>query len=85
MSQPKTGPTTQDRIMLRDALRRMFEQNWKPSEALALTADRKARQSAWDLMVQQGLAELGTDPEQGMAQEAVVAFEELGRAACPVP
>jgi alkylation response protein AidB-like acyl-CoA dehydrogenase len=71
--------------MLRDALRRMFEQSWKPSEALALAANRESRLSAWELVVQQGLAELGTDAEQGMAQEAVVAFEELGRAACPAP
>jgi alkylation response protein AidB-like acyl-CoA dehydrogenase len=85
MSQSPTGPTTEERTMLRDALRRMLEQSWKPAQALALAASPEARHAAWDLVVQQGLAELGSDPEQGMAQEAVVALEELGRAASPVP
>src|SRR5262249_49323516 len=39
----------------------------------------------WNKLVQQGIAVLGADAEQGGLREILVVMEELGRAACPAP
>ncbi|MET0984332.1 MAG: acyl-CoA dehydrogenase, partial [Steroidobacteraceae bacterium] len=50
-----------------------------------LLEDRESSNSAWHILAEQGIAVLGADPEQGGIREAVLAQEELGRAACPAP
>jgi alkylation response protein AidB-like acyl-CoA dehydrogenase len=71
--------------MLRDSLRGFLAAQWKP----AATADpsRLEEQTAaiWSRLVGQGVATLGSDPDEAGLREIVIVMTELGRAACPAP
>jgi alkylation response protein AidB-like acyl-CoA dehydrogenase len=71
--------------MLRESLRGFLGQNWPVAGAVERAVDREAVARLWEGLVGQGLATLGHDRSEGGLREAVLAMEELGRAACPAP
>ncbi len=78
-------PGTEERAMLRDAVRRLLLQEWPPERAVALAANPDEVLNAWRLLARQGLASLGGGAEGGGLRELLVAMQELGRAHCPAP
>jgi alkylation response protein AidB-like acyl-CoA dehydrogenase len=77
--------SAQDRELLRSSLRGSLGAMWPVERALTLLTDASALRSVWSSLAQQGMAAIGTDPEEGGMSEAILVQEELGRAACPVP
>ena len=71
--------------MLRESLRGFLGDNWPIAGAVERAAERGAVARLWEGLVGQGLATLGHDRCEGGLREAVLAMEELGRAACPAP
>jgi alkylation response protein AidB-like acyl-CoA dehydrogenase len=82
---PSTLPGAEERAMLRDSLRGFLEMHWPAAEAVKRGGDAEAVAAIWSLLVDQGVASLGSDATEGGLSELVVAMEELGRAACPAP
>lgn len=80
-----TLPSDEERLMLRDSLRRLLARQWPAEQAVELANDASARASIWQALAEQGLTSLGSDPQEGGFREIAVALEELGRAACPAP
>ena len=73
------------RDMLRDSLRGFLLRAWPPETATARAGDPIEIVKIWKGLVGQGVATLGADAESGGLMEILLAMEELGRAACPVP
>lgn len=71
--------------MLRDSVRGYLGEHWPAATAVAWGADATRVARIWQGLVQQGLAALGSDAEEGGLREIVIVMEELGRAACPAP
>ena len=67
--------------MLRDSLRGFLKTNWPVDNAVAWAQQPDAVVTAWQGLVGQGLAALGSEPTEGGMREIVVVMEELGRAA----
>ena len=78
-------PGDEERALLRESLRGWLEQHWPAAGAVARSADRPAVAALWRGLAGQGLATLGRDPAEGGLREAVLAMEEIGRAAAPAP
>ncbi|MBL8376812.1 MAG: acyl-CoA dehydrogenase family protein [Burkholderiales bacterium] len=74
-----------ERALLRDSLRGFLAHHWPAAEAPARQADAVALAAAWQGLGRQGLTALGGDPDLGGVAELMVAMQELGRAACPLP
>ncbi|HRH85495.1 MAG TPA: hypothetical protein PLO41_01495, partial [Rubrivivax sp.] len=82
---PGLLPGDEERQLLRDSLRGWLQQRWPAAGAVERSADSAAVTVLWSGLVQQGLGALGSDPIEGGLREALVAMEELGRAAAPAP
>ncbi len=82
---PALLPGDEERALLRDSLRGWLQQHWPAAGAIERSADGTAATTLWSGLVQQGLGALGSDPAEGGLREALVAMEELGRAAAPAP
>jgi len=82
---PQTLPGAPEREMLRDSMRGFLQAHWPVDKAVTQTQQPDAVTCAWQALVGQGLAALGSDPGEGGLREIAVAMEELGRASCPVP
>ncbi len=85
---PTLLPGAEERELLRRSLRGWLQQHWPAGGvpgAVERSADRSAVAALWQGLVAQGLAVLGSNPGEGGLREAVLAMEELGRAAAPAP
>jgi alkylation response protein AidB-like acyl-CoA dehydrogenase len=78
-------PGDEERTMLRDSLRGYLETHWPAAGAVARSADAAAVAALATGLAGQGLAALGSSPEEGGLRELVVVMEALGRAAAPAP
>jgi alkylation response protein AidB-like acyl-CoA dehydrogenase len=79
------GISDADRVLLRDSIRGFLESRWPAAQAVEKASDPGEIAALWSAMSEQGLASLGADPAEGGLREILLAFEELGRAACPAP
>jgi alkylation response protein AidB-like acyl-CoA dehydrogenase len=82
---PGQLPGEEEREMLRASVRGYLQAHWVPVGAVERAADAPAVSALWAGMVDQGLTALGSQAEDGGLREWVVVFEELGRAAAPLP
>ncbi|HEV7575257.1 MAG TPA: acyl-CoA dehydrogenase family protein [Caldimonas sp.] len=78
-------PGSEERAMLRDSMRGFLETHWPASAAIVRARDADALAALWSRLVEQGIANLGSDPTEGGMREATIVCEALGRAACPAP
>ncbi|MEO6972492.1 MAG: acyl-CoA dehydrogenase [Rhodoferax sp.] len=78
-------PDAEERTMLRDSVRGFLEKHWLVAGAVERARDVVATASLWQGLVGQGLALLGSAPEEGGLRELAIVMEELGRAAAPAP
>ncbi len=78
-------PDAEERMMLRDSVRGFLETHWPAAGAVERMHDSVATASLWQALVGQGLALLGSAPEEGGLRELAIVMEELGRAAAPAP
>jgi alkylation response protein AidB-like acyl-CoA dehydrogenase len=69
--------------MLRDSLRGFLSEHWTLAQARAAAPDEIS--AIWTRLVQQGVASLGSDPNEGGLREILLVLAELGRVACPAP
>ena len=74
----------EERELLVGSLRRMLEGSWPTERAVEMANDAVAVRRLFSELHALGLAELGAASGPGMA-EALLIFEELGRASCPAP
>src|SRR5258707_990081 len=70
--------------MLRESLRGFLGVHWR-AVGLKDAASPEAVSAIWRKLVGQGVAALGSNPDEGGLREIMVVMAELGRAACPVP
>lgn len=77
-------PNDEVRQMLRDSLRGFLGEQWN-ADCFRLGAAPKDIAAIWAKLVGQGVASLGSAPEEGGLREIAVVLAELGRAACPAP
>ena len=73
-----------ERDLLIASLQRLLVRGWPVEQAVANGNDPAAVRRLWGALVELGLADLGAAEGPGL-DEAVLVFEELGRAACPAP
>ncbi len=85
MSAAAHGMTSDDRELLRDAVRGVLERHWPAGEAVAAAQDPGAVRRIWKVLCEQGLGALGADAGLGEWREILIVMEELGRAGCPAP
>ncbi|HMM88073.1 acyl-CoA dehydrogenase [Bradyrhizobium sp.] len=81
------APETEDldvSVMLRDSVRGLLDAHWRASDVGGAESDAEIT-ALWNSLVDQGIAVLGADAEQGGLREILAVMEELGRAACPAP
>ncbi len=78
-------PDAHERMMLRDSVRGFLETHWPAAGAVERANGAAATVSLWQGLVGQGLAQLGSTPEEGGLRELAIVMEELGRAAAPAP
>jgi hypothetical protein len=78
-------PDAQDRAILRERLRRFLETQWPAEGAIRRGTQPAVTRELWQGLANQGLAALGAEPAAGGLREILVAMEEIGRAACPLP
>jgi alkylation response protein AidB-like acyl-CoA dehydrogenase len=76
-------PNEDVRTMLRESLRGFLGEHWSADKARAAAPDEIS--AIWRKLVGQGVAALGSDPDEGGLAEILVVMAELGRAACPAP
>lgn len=70
--------------MLGASLRGFLREHWC-ADAVRDAASADAVTAIWQKLVGQGVAALGSNPEEGGLREILVVMAELGRAACPAP
>ena len=78
-------PGDEERTMLRDSLRGFLGEHWPPGGAVERASDTHALAQLWQGLAGQGLTALGWERESGGLRECLIAMEELGRAAAPLP
>lgn len=78
-------PGDEERDLLRKSVRGFLAAHWSQGAAVQNSANADALQPIWRGVAAQGLTSLCTDPAEGGLREAIIAMEELGRAACPAP
>jgi len=74
-----------ERGLLRDSLRNFLRQSWPVEHAVEHSADADAIATVWQGLADLGLASLGATAGQTGLRDALLVFEELGRASCPAP
>jgi alkylation response protein AidB-like acyl-CoA dehydrogenase len=82
---PFVMPTDEERSLLRDSQRGWLAEHWPVERATGNASDSAALSAVWKGLSAQGITSLGSIPAEGGLREMVVALQELGRAACPVP
>lgn len=75
----------EDRDLMRRALRGLLAERWPAERAVGDATDAARLRAAWRALADQGVAAFGAPGADGGLREALVALQELGRAACPVP
>ena len=85
MLEEEIGFSDEERALFQDSLRRLLSDRWPVLKALDQAADPAAVRGLWRELGALSLPDLGRDPETGGLREILLAFEELGRAACPAP
>jgi len=85
ISQPTDleGLSSTERDLLRKSVRELLAKRWPADRAVEAALDGAAVASIWRELAGQGLGALGADTT-GL-REAMLVFEELGRASCPAP
>ena len=78
-------PSDEERGLLRESVRGFLAVHWPAQHAVVRQADAQAVARIWRGLAGQGLATLGTNPEEGGLREILIVADELGRAACPAP
>ena len=78
-------PSDEERGLLRESVRGFLALHWPAEHAVARQVDGEAVARIWRGLAGQGLATLGTNPEEGGLREILIVADELGRAACPAP
>jgi acyl-CoA dehydrogenase len=74
-----------ERDLLRKSVRDLLASSWPALRAGENANNREAVAAVWTAMARQGLASLGAGTAEVGLREAVLVFEELGRASCPAP
>jgi acyl-CoA dehydrogenase len=74
-----------DRGLLRKSVRDLLAARWPADKAVEHAGRPEAIAAVWRDMARQGLAALGSDKAEVGLREAILVFEELGRASCPAP
>jgi alkylation response protein AidB-like acyl-CoA dehydrogenase len=74
-----------ERDLLRKSVRDFLTKAWPVDKAVTNSGDIRAIAELWLAMARQGLASLGSDPDESGLREIILVFDELGRAACPAP
>ena len=74
-----------DRDLLRRSIREFLSQRWPTEGAVERSGEAQAVTAVWRGLADQGLGALGSDMAEAGLREIALAFEELGRAACPAP
>lgn len=75
-----TDEGAQYRTMLRDSVRRLLGDKWRPDDQ-----GEGDVVAIWQDLHDQGLSELGQSGQMEDLREILLVMEELGRAACPAP
>jgi alkylation response protein AidB-like acyl-CoA dehydrogenase len=70
--------------MLRDSVRGFLGEQWNADFVRNASSPQEVA-AIWTRLVAQGVAGLGSDPQEGGLREVAVVLAELGRAACPAP
>jgi alkylation response protein AidB-like acyl-CoA dehydrogenase len=78
-------PNDEVRTMLRDSLRGFLGEHWSVDKVASRSASPHEISGIWTRLVQQGVASLGSDPDEGGLREILAVMSELGRAGCPAP
>jgi len=71
--------------LLRRSIREFLAARWPADGAVERSAEPSSVTAAWRGLADQGLGTLGADAAEAGLREIALAFEELGRAACPAP
>jgi alkylation response protein AidB-like acyl-CoA dehydrogenase len=74
-----------DRDLLRRSIREFLAARWPAEGAVERASEPQAVTAVWRGLTDQGLGALGSDMTEAGLREIALAFEELGRAACPAP
>jgi len=77
-------PTEDVREMIRDSVRGFLAAHWN-ADCLRHGPSSPEVSAVWTELVGQGIASLGSAPDEGGLREILVVLAELGRAACPAP
>jgi alkylation response protein AidB-like acyl-CoA dehydrogenase len=70
--------------MLRESVRGFLGEQWN-ADCIRTGPSPREVAAIWTKLVGQGVAGLGSNPEEGGLREVAVVLAELGRAACPAP
>ena len=76
---PSASASAQEREVFRDGVRKLLERHWPAEQALRQQGNPAARAQVWSRLSEVGLA------APGELALSLMAFQELGRAACPAP
>ncbi|MBX9824120.1 MAG: acyl-CoA/acyl-ACP dehydrogenase [Xanthobacteraceae bacterium] len=74
-----------ERDLLRRSIREFLAARWPADGAVERSAESQTVAAVWRGLADQGLGTLGADAAGAGLREIILAFEELGRAACPAP
>jgi alkylation response protein AidB-like acyl-CoA dehydrogenase len=74
-----------DRDLLRRSIREFLAARWPAEGAVERAGEPQTIAAVWRGLADQGLGALGADSAEAGLREIALAFEELGRAACPAP
>lgn len=79
------APSDADRDLLRRSIRELLGRRWPAERAVERADEPQTVGAVWRGLADQGLGALGADMSEAGLREIALAFEELGRAACPAP
>jgi acyl-CoA dehydrogenase len=74
-----------DRDLLRRSIRDFLAARWPAEGAVERSGEAQTVTAVWRGLADQGLGALGANMAEAGLREIALAFEELGRAACPAP
>jgi 3-oxo-4-pregnene-20-carboxyl-CoA dehydrogenase beta subunit len=74
-----------DRDLLRRSIRDFLSRHWPAEGAVERAHEPQTVKAVWRGLTDQGLGALGANTAEAGLREIALAFEELGRAACPAP
>jgi alkylation response protein AidB-like acyl-CoA dehydrogenase len=74
-----------DRDLLRRSIRDFLSRHWPAEGAVERAHEPQTVAAVWRGLTDQGLGALGANIAEAGLREIALAFEELGRAACPAP